>query len=98
MPAVSKQFQTFHSFASASLQEIYGERLDQALHVTANELRSGILINESNKTDGIKFRFKPLPPLAQVAPGLGIEIFDSNSDGHNDIFITQNYRIQFLMY
>ena len=47
MPFLSEQFVSFHNFAKASLEEIYTpECLDTSLRLEANELASGILMNE----------------------------------------------------
>ena len=38
-----------------------------------------------------RFRFEPLPVLAEIAPSLGVDIDDANGDGHLDIVLAQNF-------
>lgn len=88
MPFLSEQFVSFHNFAKASLEEIYTtECLDTSLRLEANELASGILINEG---DG-SFSFQPLPRIAQISPGFGLSLTDVNGDGFSDLYVVQNF-------
>ena len=57
MPTVSAQFKTYHDFASASLNDIYGDRLSSALMLEVNTPESGIFVNDGKA----HFTFKPLP-------------------------------------
>ena len=38
-----------------------------------------------------KFEFSPLPRIAQIAPGYGVELFDYNGDTNLDIYMVQNF-------
>ncbi len=88
MPFLLDKFNTFDSFARASLQEIYTpKKLDDSKIYKATELRSGILMNDGKG----KFEFLPLPRIAQIAPGFGIELFDYNGDRNLDIYMVQNF-------
>ncbi|MGK0184471.1 MAG: hypothetical protein ACI9R3_000237 [Verrucomicrobiales bacterium] len=88
MPHLAEKFGTFHSFASASLQEIYSPAsLKTAQTFTATTLESGILINDGNA----RFRFAPLPNLAQISPAFGLTFLDANADGMIDLFVAQNF-------
>ncbi len=91
MPAVSEQFKTYHDFASASLTEIYGDRLKSAMKVTANNLESGIWINETEKGNLVKFRWLPLPWDAQLSPVNDIVSGDFNGDGKTELILAQNH-------
>ena len=61
--------------------------MDDAHEVTATTLESGLLINDG----GGRFEFRPLPRLAQIAPGFGVVLADINADGHQDIYMAQNF-------
>ncbi len=87
MPELREKFSTFNSFASSMLTDIYKpEYLEKATRFEANELASGLLINDGNA----KFTWKPLPTLAQISPGYGVVVTDINGDGHVDIYFVQN--------
>jgi hypothetical protein len=88
MPALTAGFKSFDEFGRATLAEIFTqERLDQAKRFEVNTLQSGVLFNEGQ----FKFRFDPLPPLAQIAPSHGADIGDLNGDKHADIVLAQNH-------
>lgn len=88
MPFLFDKFQTFRGFASASLTQIYTPKtLSKSKQFVASELRSGILINNGKAT----FTFQPLPRIAQIAPGFGLNFCDVDGDGHDDLYILQNF-------
>ncbi|HCV27773.1 MAG TPA: RNA-binding protein [Dehalococcoidia bacterium] len=78
----------FHNFATKMLEEIYPEeKLADAQRFEANELRSGVLLNDGSG----KFEFRPLPDLAQVAPGFGLGFCDADGDSFLDLYLVQNF-------
>jgi hypothetical protein len=88
MPAVTAGFKSFDEFGRATLAEIFTQdRLDQAKRFEVNTVQSGVLINEGQ----FRFRFEPLPALAQVAPSHGADVGDLNGDKHADIVLAQNH-------
>lgn len=86
---------TFHNFGLATLQEIYtNEILSESLRLKANTLESGVLINLGKLDDQHpvpRFRFQPLPALAQISPSFGVAIADFDADGWPDCFLAQNF-------
>lgn len=91
MPAVSERFKTYHDFASASLTDIYGERLEKAYKLSSNHLESGIWINETSKKGVLKFRWQPLPWEAQLSPVNAIASGDFNGDHKMELILGQNH-------
>ena len=82
MPFIKEKFPSFKSFAEADLAGIYGkENLDDAVHYTANNFESSIMLNNG---DG-SFTRKKLPIEAQYGPSLFFEVIDINNDGNMDI-------------
>jgi hypothetical protein len=88
IPLLRERFPTFHSYASATLPEIYTEEVLERCHIVeANILETGILLNDGRG----RFEFRPLPRLAQVATAFGVAVEDVDADGHPDIYLVQNF-------
>ena len=85
IPSISTKFKTYTDFGNADLREVYGDQLDNALHLTVNSFASICLVND----DG-KFIRKELPRLAQISAVNGIECADFNDDGIKDVIIAGN--------
>jgi hypothetical protein len=87
MPVIRDRFATFHGYASADLAAIYSsDRLAAATRLTANELASGVLINNG----AASFTWRPLPAEAQLATCFGAAAGDFDGDGHTDLALVQN--------
>ena len=85
MPFIKEKFPTFASFGEAQMEDIFGEKLDEAFSLRATIFASVILVNE-----GGKFSLKKLPYTAQLSAVRGVQEFDFNQDGHNDLIVTGN--------
>ncbi|MCP3919002.1 MAG: RNA-binding protein [bacterium] len=91
MPTMRERIPTYHVFASATLEEIYGvEALGAADTYRATELASGVLWNETD-AGAPRFRFEPLPRLAQASAGYGVTVGDLTGDGAADVYFVQNF-------
>jgi predicted nucleotidyltransferase len=87
MPGIAERFPSFRSFAEASLLDLYPrEQLRRAERFTANTLASGILVNDAGR-----FRFVPLPRMAQIAPLFGAVASDFDGDGFPDLALVGNF-------
>lgn len=86
MPFITEKFADFKSFASASLEDIYGDKLLEALHHKADMLYSVFLQNNGNGD----FTIKKLPWQAQLSPLSDFEFVDLNNDGINEIISVGN--------
>jgi len=85
MPFISKKFTSFHQYADATLEDIYGENLKKAMHYQAKEFSSIILVNQ-----GGKFERQHLPTEAQFSTVNGMVIKDYDGDGKKDILLAGN--------
>lgn len=88
MPFVKEEFPSYNLFASSTLEEVYGERLDDALYYETKTFESIVAIN-----NGSSFELKSLPKSAQAAPVFGISIDDFDKDGHQDILLAGNLMV-----
>ena len=88
MPFIADKFADYHSFAIAELADIYSTpKLQSALKREANELSTGILLNDGHG----HFEFRPLPRLAQTAPSFGLAFLHADSDDNIDLYVSQNF-------
>ena len=87
IPALRRQFPKNNDFAKAPLTSVLDpNRLAKATRYEATELRSGVFLSQP---DG-KYRFDPLPRMAQISIVQGLAAGDFDGDGHADIYAVQN--------
>lgn len=86
LPALPKGFPTHRAFGEATLPTILGPALARTAFVEARWLESTLFLNR-----GDRFEAHPLPLPAQLAPVFGIVVADANGDGHEDLFLAQNF-------
>ena len=86
MPFIKKKFGTYHAFATATVPEIYGKELKDALHYDATTMKSTIFMNKGNG----RFEAMPMPRLVQVSAVQAVALADVNKDGKKDILTAGN--------
>ncbi len=87
LPSLQKQFPKLDDFARASLADLVpADKLAAAMRLEASCFESGVFVSQP---DG-RFRFVPLPRIAQGAPITALLIDDVDGDGHPDLLATQN--------
>jgi len=87
MPFISQKFPKFHDFATASLQDIYGdEQLNSALRLTANNFATTLFLNDGNG----KFSKANLPNEIQMSPIKSAQFIDVNKDNKLDLIAVGN--------
>jgi hypothetical protein len=86
MPAIKEKFKNYNSFASASLEEIYSDKmLEESLKYEISSFSSVYLQNN----DG-KFTAKPLPYQAQFSNINAMVVKDVDIDGNLDVVLGGN--------
>ncbi len=86
IPMVRARVPNFEAYGRATVREIYGPELDALAVAAVVETRSVALLNR-----GTHFELHPLPPEAQWAPAFGVAVADFDGDGHEDVFLSQNF-------
>ncbi len=86
MPFIGEQNESFELFGSRSLEEVYGDCIKEGTVLEANTLAHTVFLNRVGK-----FEARALPVEAQFAPVFGINVADFDGDGHEDIFVAQNF-------
>ena len=80
------RFEFLRDYNRASLGEILGESMQHASRRIVNWFSHSVFINR-----GDRFEVVVLPPEAQLAPGFGVAVGDVDLDGHEDLFLAQNF-------
>jgi len=63
-----------------------GAQATRAKVVQANTLASMLFLNRGDHFEGVA-----LPAEAQLAPAFAINVADLDGDGHEDVFLSQNF-------
>lgn len=86
VPSLKAKFTNYQAYAGATAKDIFGEEhFDKAVHLKAQEFRSGVFINNSQN-----FSFKPFDNKAQIFPVRDFLISDFNKDGLKDLLLVGN--------
>lgn len=86
VPSIAEKFPTYTDYGKASIFEVYGDKLKNALHYEAKVFTSSVLKNMG----GGKYQLSALPPEAQISPVNGIVLQDFDDDGNLDLVIGGN--------
>lgn len=85
-PAQRERFASHAEYAGVSVEELLGDHLAAAKRRDASWLESTVFLNR-----GEQFEARPLPAEAQWAPAFGLCVGDADGDGHEDLFLAQNF-------
>lgn len=86
VPLLRERFATRADYGAATLSEIYGEALAKLPVREAAWFGTTVFLNR-----GGRFEARPLPVEAQFAPTFGLAVADFDGDGHDDVFLAQNF-------
>jgi hypothetical protein len=86
LPELLGRFSTHKTFGQASMAEVLGTHQASAHQVSVNTLASMVFLNRSNH-----FEARILPREAQFAPAFSVNVADFDGDGHEDVFLSQNF-------
>ena len=86
MPSLAEDFPSFNAFAEADLLDIYGDKLNQSIHLKATKFESCLLLNNGNWD----LNLIDLPPEAQLSAVNDIVAEDINGDRKMDLVLAGN--------
>jgi hypothetical protein len=86
LPFVRVRFPTHQAYAEAGIAEILGPHLQDARVLRLTTLASMVFLNR-----GDRFEARELPAEAQWSPAFGACVGDFDGDGHEDVFLSQNF-------
>lgn len=86
MPFLRARFANYQAYSEASVQDVIGVPPSRAREVQAVTLASMVFLNRSNRFEAVELPFE-----AQVAPVFSINVADVDGDGHEDVFLGQNF-------
>ena len=86
IPAARIRIATFAEFSRSSVDQLLGNDAKKAIRVGATTFDHMLLMNR-----GDHFEISPLPAAAQMAPAFAAVVADFDGDGHEDLFLAQNF-------
>ena len=86
LPFLRDRFPTRAAYGAATLGELYGEALVKLPVLEARWFATTVFLNR-----GDHFEAHALPPEAQFSPAFGLAVADFDGDGHEDVFLAQNF-------
>ncbi len=86
LPFLFEQFANHRAYSEASLDLVLGARKALGRTVEITTLASTVFMNR-----GARFESRALPTVAQNAPAFGVNVGDLDGDGHEDVFLSQNF-------
>jgi hypothetical protein len=85
-PALLQRFPTHQAFSTAGISDLLPLFTNTLAHTQITTLASTLFLNRTGH-----FEARPLPTIAQLAPAFGVAVADWDGDGHEDVFLSQNF-------
>lgn len=85
-PALVAAYPSHRAFSETTTARLLSSLPVKPSRLQVNCLESMLFLNR-----GTYWEARPLPDEAQLAPVFGLNVADSNGDGHEDLFISQNF-------
>ena len=86
LPVLRSKVTSHQAYAASSVADLLGNKFASAQQLQATTLATTLLLNRGDHFESI-----PLPAEAQFAPVFGVCVADFDGDGHDDVFLAQNF-------
>jgi hypothetical protein len=86
LPHLRERFASYQSFSEAAVENVIAPWRKQAAMLECRTLASALFLNRESH-----FEAHELPREAQFAPAFGACVADFDGDGHEDLFVAQNF-------
>jgi hypothetical protein len=86
LPFLGEQFSTHKAYSEAPLTAVLGDHQARGRRVEITTLATTAFLNR-----GEHFHAVELPRDAQLAPAFAVNVADFDGDGHEDVFLSQNF-------
>ncbi len=86
VPVLQSQVRSYRVFAERGVASFFGARYANLPVLEANWMETTVFLNR-----GDRFEAVALPIEAQFAPAFGVVVSDFTGDGHEDLFLAQNF-------
>ncbi|MFV1987940.1 MAG: FG-GAP-like repeat-containing protein [Gemmatimonadota bacterium] len=85
-PTVGRTVGSFAEYASSTIETVLGPALQGAETLAVSTLAHTAFMNRGDRFEPVE-----LPRAAQMAPAFYAGVADYDGDGHDDVFLTQNF-------
>lgn len=86
MPDLQQRFPTHQAYAATTVDDLLGTRRASVKWLEVVQRESAVLLNRGDRWERV-----PLPQAAQLSPAMDMAVGDLDGDGHEDLFLAQNF-------
>ncbi|MBM3845870.1 MAG: VCBS repeat-containing protein, partial [Verrucomicrobia bacterium] len=86
LPSLKERFPSRSAFAAADISRVLGEAFVTCVELKVDTYASMVFLSQGGKWVGAV-----LPMEAQISPVFGMAVADFDADGHQDVFLAQNF-------
>lgn len=86
LPFLQTVFPTYRAYSEATIETVLRPWQSRVRHLEVTTLATTVFFNRSNR-----FEARALPLEAQLAPVFAVNVADFDGDGHDDLFLSQNF-------
>jgi hypothetical protein len=86
LPPLQGQFSTFRAYSEATMNAILQPWQSRVRYWEVTTLATTVFFNRTNR-----FEARALPFQAQLSPVFAINVADFDGDGHDDLFLSENF-------